>query len=183
MSNEPWVFGLDRRTKEQVFGQWVMSNEKVGTLRAAAEVFTHANPANPAKGLEQNFVRFVGFAWDYNSCVLFGRCTQTSLPRHPSVTTNMLFAVFEYKGLWPDNRKHVLLFFCRKTHDSSLTTHCSKCSFVEKTHSSQLTAHNSPLKTASTVYKTTNLLSDNQKVALSLGRSGRNRYFCNNKPL
>ena len=30
-----------------------MSNEKVGTLRAASEVFTHANPANPAKGLEQ----------------------------------------------------------------------------------------------------------------------------------
>ena len=29
----------------------------VGTLRAASEVFTHANPANPAKDLEQYFVR------------------------------------------------------------------------------------------------------------------------------
>ncbi|MBQ5742194.1 MAG: hypothetical protein IIV53_10160, partial [Bacteroidaceae bacterium] len=55
--------------------------------------------------------------------------------------------------------------------------------FCRKTHSSKLTAHNSPLKTASTVCKTTNLPSENQKVALSLGRSGRNRYFCNNKPL
>ena len=35
----------------------------------------------------------------------------------------MLFAVFEYKGLWPDNRKHVLLFFCRK--NSPLITHYS----------------------------------------------------------
>ena len=39
-----------------------MSSERVGTLRAASEAFTHANRANPAKGLEQYFARFVGFA-------------------------------------------------------------------------------------------------------------------------
>ena len=85
----------------------------LGRLRAASEVFTHVNPA---KGIKQYFVRFVRFAWDYNSCVLFGRCTQRPYPltTHYSVTANMLFAVFEYKGLWPDNRKYVLLFFCQK---------------------------------------------------------------------
>jgi hypothetical protein len=66
--------------------------------------------------------------------------------------------------------QNVLLFFCRKI--SQLATHCSS-----------LKAHNSLLKIASTVCKTTNLLSDNQKVALSLGRSGRNRYFCNDNSL
>ena len=68
------------------------------------------------------------------------------------------------------------------THHSFLITHYSKCSSVLlsnlTTRNSSLIAHNSPLKIASTVYKTTNLPSDNQKVALSLGHSGRNRYFC-----
>ena len=36
-----------------------MRRGNVGTLRAASEVFTHANHANPTKGLEQYFVRFV----------------------------------------------------------------------------------------------------------------------------
>ena len=35
----------------------------------------------------------------------------------------MLFAVFEYKGLWPDNGKYVLLVFSRK--NSPLITHYS----------------------------------------------------------
>ena len=61
------------------------------------------------------------------------------------------------------------------THFSSLTTQNVLLFFCQI---SQLTAHNSPLKTASTVCKTTNLPSDNRKVALSLGRSERNRYFC-----
>jgi hypothetical protein len=74
-------------------------------------------------------------------------------------------------------------------HHSFLITHYSKlCPFVLlsknlATHCSSLKAHNSLLKIASTIYKTTNLLSDNQKVALSLGRSGRNRYFCNDNSL
>ena len=43
-------------------------------------------------------------------------CTQRPYPltTHNSVTANMLFAVTEYKGLWPENRKYVLLFFCQK---------------------------------------------------------------------
>ena len=41
--------------------------------------FTHANPANPAKDLEQN----LRDPWDY----LFGRCTQTSLLAHHSLLT------------------------------------------------------------------------------------------------
>jgi hypothetical protein len=61
--------------------------------------------------------------------------------------------------------QNVLLFFCRKI--SQLATHCSS-----------LKAHNSLLKIASTVYRTTNLLSDNQKGALSLGHSEKKRYFC-----
>ena len=68
------------------------------------------------------------------------------------------------------------------THFSSLTTQNVLLFFCLisqlATHRSSLKAYISPLKIASTVYKTTNLLSDNQKVALSLGRSERNRYFC-----
>ena len=84
------------------------------------------------------------YSWYYNSCVLFGRCTQRPYP-----------LMTHFSSLTTQN---VLLFFCRKN--------------------SQLITHNSPLKIASTFCKTTNLLSDNQKVALSLGRSERNLYFC-----
>ena len=126
VSYEPWVFRQkNRRTCFLLSGHRPLYSETANNIFAVTgrHVFLFW------------FLCLVLFvrAWDYNSCVLFGRCTQRP---YPLITQN-----------------------------------------------SPLITHSSPLKTASTVYKTTNLLSDNQKVALSLGRSGRNRYFCNNKPL
>ena len=84
--------------------------------------FTHANRANPAKGLEQNFARFVGFAWDYNSCVLFGRCTQRPYPLTPLL-----------------RRICYSLFLSIRVCDPKIEN-MSFCSSVEK-----LTVHNSSL--------------------------------------
>ena len=55
----------------------------------------------------------MGFAWDYNSRVLFGRCTQTSLPSHPS-------------SLIAHNSSPKMSFcsFVEKTHNPLLTNHC-----------------------------------------------------------
>ena len=66
-----------------------MSGDEVGTLRAASEVFTHANPANPAKGLEQYFVRFVK-VWDYNPMFSpFNNGTQMTPMRQ--ITADLIF--------------------------------------------------------------------------------------------
>ena len=100
-----------------------------------------------------------------------------------------------YSNISWDSREIITLVFSSDTarnvptppttHHSFLITHYSKCSSVLlsnlTTRNSSLIAHNSPLKIASTVYKTTNLPSDNQKVVLSLGCSERNRYFCINQ--
>ena len=208
-------FIFDRRTKEQVFGLWVVSNEpwayvyrismrreNVGTSACSVRGFysrksrqrirtipwdswdynpmfrtigyairwnwggdlqspsmlsghrpLYSKTANNIFAVTERHVFLFWFlcsyvyswySWYYNSCVLFGRCTQRPYP-----------LMTHFSSLTTQN---VLLFFCRKN--------------------SQLITHNSPLKIASTFCKTTNLLSDNQKVALSLGRSERNLYFC-----
>ena len=113
-----------------------MSSERVGTLRAASEAFTHANRANPAKGLEQYFARFVGFAWDYNSCVLFGRCTQTFLLLAQSqISASVRGDVLEMA------RCGIL----KQVQDDHQLCSVVLCSYVNS-HRSQLIAHNSLLK-------------------------------------
>ena len=105
-----------------------MSGEEVGTSACSVRGFYSRKSRQSHQRLRAIFreIRDSVRSWDYNSRVLFGRCTQTPLLPHSSVTANMLFAVFEYKGLWPDNRKMFFYSFVEKTHRSSLTTHCSK---------------------------------------------------------
>ena len=75
-----------------------MSSEGRDVCVQRPRFFTHANRA---KGLEQYFVRSVGnreiITLVYSSDA--ARKRPYPLTSHNSVTANMLFAVFEYKGL------------------------------------------------------------------------------------